>query len=115
MFFCRYLSEQAFDFLERSFDGLDKSSFKASNGYHLYGGSRWNNEWRPDSLYMSHVSFRGKRVNLQTLFPLSSAKITSKQIADLRFALTELAAAVTKPPVKDEEDLSNMESFGSTL
>jgi len=60
-------------------------------------------------------SFRGKRVNLHTLFPSSSAKITSKHVADLRVALTELAAAVTKPSVKDEEDLSNMECFGGIL
>jgi len=54
-------------------------------------------------------------VNLHTLFPSSSAKITSKHVADLRVALTELAAAVTKPSVKDEEDLSNMECFGGIL
>ena len=59
--------------------------------------------------------FRGKRVNLNTCF---SGKVP-KDISKLKIALTELAAAaaVPKPKVLKivEEDLSNMESFGSTL
>ena len=63
---------------------------------------------------MSEKTFRGKRVNLSTLFPVAAAKQTNASVAQLKVALAELSDVLKKGVTSNTDqlaDLSNMESL----